>query len=167
MSGRAVETETDWAKNEFDGLDLGDKRLNDRLVVLIKQLAAKPTASIPMACGGRAEMEAGYRLLSNENVEWCKVAEPHWIATEKRASEYPVVLCLADTTELDFKGQKAEGLGPLNYEARRGMYLHATYMTTPERLPLGVSDLWMWAREFRGKDGVRPGQRELALDRRL
>lgn len=159
MSGRVAET-ADWAKDEFDGLDLGDRRLNDRLVVFIKQLAAKPTGSIPMACGGRAEMEAGYRLLSNENVEWKMVAEPHWVATEKRAREYPVVLCLADTTEFDFNGQKAAGLGPLNYETRRGMYLHATYMTTPERLPLGVSDLWMWARELKDKNGARPGQKE-------
>ena len=51
---------------------------------------------------------------------------------------HPVVLCIQDTTELDFNGQEAEGLGPLNYEARRGMYLHPTYAVTPTREPLGV-----------------------------
>jgi hypothetical protein len=160
MNGRVVETEKDWAQKEFDVLDLGDLRLNSRLVTLIRQMAAKPTASIPMACGGRAEMEAGYRLLSNEKVKWDKIAQPHWIATEERGREHPVVLCLADTTELDFNGQKAQGLGPLSYESQRGMYLHASYMVTPERLPLGVSDLWMWARELKDKNGVRPGQKE-------
>jgi len=38
--------------------------------------------------------------------------------------EHRVVLCIQDTTELDFNGQEARGGGPLNYEARRGMYLH-------------------------------------------
>jgi len=33
-----------------------------------------------------------------------------------------VVLCLQDTTELDFNGQGIAGLGPLSYEAQRGMY---------------------------------------------
>jgi hypothetical protein len=32
-----------------------------------------------------------------------------------------VVLCLHDTTELDFNGQQARGLGPLSYEAQHGM----------------------------------------------
>ena len=42
------------------------------------------------------------------------------------------------------------------------MYLHPTYAVTPAREPLGVLDAWMWAREKRGKDGVRPGQIESA-----
>lgn len=62
--------------------------------------------------------------------------------------------------ELDFNGQEATGLGPLNYEARRGMYVHPTYAVTPEREPPGVLDAWMWAREERDKDGVRHGQKE-------
>ena len=37
------------------------------------------------------------------------------------------MLCLNDTTELDFNGQTIQGLGPLSYEAQRGMYLHPTY----------------------------------------
>ena len=61
-------------------------------------------------------------------------------------SEHPVVLCLQDTTELDFNGQGISGLGRLSYEAQRGMHLHPTYVVTPDREPLGVLDLWMWAR---------------------
>lgn len=52
------------------------------------------------------------------------------------------------------------GPGPLSYEAQRGMYLHPTYAVTPDREPLGMPDAWMWAREKRGKDGVRPGLKE-------
>ncbi|WP_363254678.1 hypothetical protein [Polaromonas sp.] len=40
---------------------------------------------------------------------------------------HKVVLCIQDTTELDSNGQEASGLGPLSYEAQRGMYAHPTY----------------------------------------
>jgi hypothetical protein len=36
---------------EFKGIDLGDKRLNRRAILLAEQLSGNPTASIPQACG--------------------------------------------------------------------------------------------------------------------
>jgi hypothetical protein len=51
-----------------------------------------------------------------------------------------VVPCLQDTTELDFNDQQMAGLGPLSYEAQRGLYLHPTYVVTPDREPLGVTN---------------------------
>jgi len=71
--------------------------------------------------------------------------------------QHRVVLCLQDTTELDFNGQRIEGLGPLSFEAQRGMFLHPTYAITVDREPLGMMDCWMWAREFKEADGSRPG----------
>jgi hypothetical protein len=50
-----------------------------------------------------------------------------------------VVLCLQDTTELDFNGQAIAGLGPLSYEAQRGMYLHPTFAVTPSGSRSGVT----------------------------
>lgn len=53
-----------------------------------------------------------------------------------------------DSTELDYSSKTdIEGLGPLNYEQRRGLYLHPTLAVTPERLCLGVLDAWIWTRE--------------------
>ena len=37
------------------------------------------------------------------------------------------------------------------------MYLHPTYIVTPGREPLGVTNAWMWAREPKPADGQRPG----------
>jgi hypothetical protein len=95
--------------------------------------------------------------------------QPHWESSAQRMREHPVVLCLQDTTELDFDGKATRGLGPLSYEAQRGMYLHPTYAVTPARVPLGVIDAWMWAREFKDETGERArwAVRERALDRRL
>ena len=45
----------------------------------------------------------------------------------------------------------------MGYEYFWGDYLHPTYAVTPGRVPLGVIDAWMWAREFKDKDGKRGG----------
>lgn len=44
------------------------------------------------------------------------------------------------------------GLGRLNYEARRGMYVHPTLVVTPDGLALGVTDAWMLARKPKGQE---------------
>jgi len=146
-----------WAHKELSGIHLGDKRLNKRSVKLLESFASKPSASIPTACGGWSETLAAYRFLGQDVVTWRDILQPHIDCTLIRSQAYPVVLCLQDTTELDFNGQSIEGLGPLSYEAQRGMYLHPTLAVTPERLPLGVLDAWMWAREPKNADGERPG----------
>lgn len=149
-----------WAADEFKSIDLGDKRLDKRAVLLAERLAEKPTASIPGACNGWAETQAAYRFLAQEELEWSDILRPHWECTEQRMRAHPVVLCLQDTTELDFNGQSIEGMGPLSYEAQRGMYLHPTYAVSPVREPLGVLDAWMWARAPKDDSGVRPGAKE-------
>jgi hypothetical protein len=49
-----------WASEEFETLDLGDKRLNARAVLLAQRLSSKPTESLPNACNGWAETQAAY-----------------------------------------------------------------------------------------------------------
>ncbi len=146
-----------WAQLEMAGLDLGDKRLHDRVVLILNRWSQKPMASIPEASHGWGETMGTYRFLSNESVSWDKLLEPHWTQTEVRLKEHEVVLCIQDTTELDFNGQEIAGLGPLSYESQRGMYLHATYMVTTDREPLGVWDAWMWSRETKPANDRRPG----------
>jgi len=149
-----------WAAEEFKGIDLGDKRLDKRAVLLAEQLGSKPSASIPGACGGWAETQAAYRFLAQDEVEWSDLVEPHRACTKERMVAHAEVLCIQDTTELDFNGQAIEGLGPLSYEAQRGMYLHPTYAVTLAREPLGVLDAWMWAREPKDAAGGRGGIKE-------
>ncbi len=37
----------------------------------------------------------------------------------------------------------------MSHDAQRGMYCHPTLCITPERIPLGVSDAWMWFRYWK------------------
>ena len=146
---------------EFAGISLGDKRLNRRARRLLEKLGDKPSVSIPAACGGWDETRAAYRLFDHDEVSAERVLAPHIACTEARLREHPRVLCIQDTTELDYTTKKGiAGLGPLNYESRWGLYLHPTLAVTPDRVPLGLLDLYSWAREpgslGEDKDPKRP-----------
>jgi hypothetical protein len=133
---------------ELTAIDLGDQRLNRRAEKVLEALGHKPTQSIPAACGGWDETKAAYRLFDHPEVTAEAVLAPHIACTEERLRAFPRVLCIQDTTELDFTTKKGiSGLGPLNYESRWGMYLHPTLVVTPERVPLGVLEMYSWTRE--------------------
>lgn len=146
---------------ELTRIDLGDRRLNRRARRILEKFGQKPTVSIPAACGGWGETRAAYRLFDHPEVTAEAVLAPHIACTEERLREHPRVLCIQDTTELDYTTKKGiAGLGPLNYESRRGMYLHPTLAITPERVPLGLLDLYSFTREpgslGQEKDSNRP-----------
>lgn len=71
----------------------------------MESMAATPSASVPKACNGWGETVAAYRFFDNENVDWRAILAPHWQRTSERMKTQSVVLCLQDTTELDFNGQ--------------------------------------------------------------
>jgi hypothetical protein len=141
-----------WAEEELGSADLGDERVNRRLVRLAEDLSANPTASIPQACQGWAETKAAYRFFAREELDWRAILQPHWERTEERMRACPRVLCPQDTTELDFTPQPGiAGLGRLSYECQQGMYIHPTLALTPEGVMLGTLDVWMWKREPKGE----------------
>lgn len=151
-----------WVAEELAGLELGDVRRNHRLIKLVDDLAAQPTASIPLASGGWAETKAAYRLLDNPALDWRDLLEVHTVRTGERLQGHPVVLCLQDTTEADFTSQPGiAGLGRLSYEAQHGLYVHPTLVVTPEGVALGVIDAWIWAREPKDVPQVKESTRWL------
>lgn len=149
-----------WAQAELHDLELGDARRTQRLIKLVDDLSAQPTGSIPLACGGWPETKAAYRLLDNPAVEWREILEVHTARTVARMAGQPVVLCIQDTTELDFTSQPGiAGLGRLSYEAQHGLYAHPTLAVTPAGLALGVLDAWMWARKPKERPDVKESTR--------
>lgn len=136
-----------WVEHELGKASLGDQRLTARAKILLERLVSQPSASFPAACRGWDETQAAYRFFDNAKVTDKKVLAPHQAATQCRMAEHDVVLCLQDTTELDYSRQtQTQGLGPLTYDNQLGLYLHPTLAVTPQRLCLGVLDALAWAR---------------------
>jgi hypothetical protein len=138
-----------WIIDELKTADLKDKRLNERLAEVLSELAAHPTASIPTACGGRAEMVGAYRFFENEKATFDNILEPHRDATRQRIAAQPVVVLAQDTTEIDVTrpAQQVAGGGPLDGNSRRGALLHLLHAFTPDGTPLGTVQGTAWIRE--------------------
>jgi len=128
-----------WATDEMASAELGDARLDQRLTQILSDLGERPTASIPAACGGYAEMTAAYRFFDNQKVTYDKILEPHTHKTHDRVREQAVVLCVQDTSEIDLTRPhtKVQGAGPLALESRQGLFLHRLDAFTTDGTPLG------------------------------
>jgi hypothetical protein len=146
-----------WVDFELQTVNLGDKRLNNRLGNILERFSSKPSVSIPTACNGWSETKASYRFFDHGQVDAIKILQPHKDATMARMRQAPVILLPQDTTELDFTGkQDIQGLGNIgSYAKRRGFYLHPTLAITPERLCLGVVHTKIWIREGFGISTAR------------
>ena len=130
-----------WVDDEFEHLDLGDQRRNHRAKRVTKALEGAPQVSLPRAMGGYGEVKGAYRLFANEDVTAEGLLSPHIAMTRKRMAGHPVVLCLNDTTEVEFTPNSAAlGLGPLAYSFQSGFLLHPLLAVTPDRLCLGLLD---------------------------
>ena len=103
-----------WVSEELGELDLGDVRLDLRLMEMIERLAEQCERSVPQAFGSWAEVKGAYRLWENSRVEWQAILAPHRDQVVRRAAEHPVVLAIQDTTEINLTSRPATtGLGYL------------------------------------------------------
>ena len=62
-------------------------------------------ANIPQACRSVSKMQAAYRFLANDDVEFATLLQPHYAATEERISELgqgSVVLVPQDTSSVNY-----------------------------------------------------------------
>ncbi len=146
----------EWIKEELQTVDLGDERLDKRMGQVLEELSQRPEASPRAASPGYKEMMATYRFFDNPKVGQEQVLRPHRDATLKRMEQYPRVLALQDTTELDYSGrQEIKGAGYLEGAYSQGFYLHPLVMVTEQRLCLGSFWTKLYARPQRGIKGRR------------
>lgn len=137
-----------WAAKEVGHAEFGDKRLQRRLVQIVEALAAKPTVSVPEACGKWSATKATYRFWDSERVTPEAIRAAHQAATVGRIQGQSLVLVIQDTTELDFTTHKAtEGLGYLDHPASRGLKVHSALAVSEEGVPQGLLHQAVWARD--------------------
>lgn len=140
----------DWIEEEFGDVSLGDQRLNQRVRLLLARKWEKPGASFSAACQGHKEVVAASRFFNNEKPTQEKILGPHRTALldRIRAGQHPQVLLVQDTSECDYSShKKLQGTGPLSSQDRRGFFAHNHLVVTPERLPLGLWDTAIDARD--------------------
>lgn len=137
-----------WVEEELEAVNVGDKRLDERLKMLLTATFKQPGLSINSTFRTRKEVQACYRFFSNGFVDQEKIITPHKNMTIERASEYPVILSLSDTTSLNYTTRKKnKDSGYISSNNAQGFFLQATIAVTPDRLHLGVVNQKFWSRE--------------------
>ena len=130
-----------------------------RLVQVATAITANPQHSLPKACDDWADLKGAYRFLSNARVEPDAIQEPHRRQTRARCAEHPVVLCLQDTSELDFtRHKKVRDLGPIGDGRGRGLSQHTALAVTPDRQVLGVLHQ-QWTKRIEVPEGETRAER--------
>jgi len=154
-------------EHEFDSLDLGDERLDRRGRKILGDLFCSPGESYLSASENWAAAKGAYRFVENEAVDTKKLLEAHRDKLIERCREEREILCIGDTTEICIKKRPGTtGLGPLNYEGRRGFFMHPLWIVTPERLPLGVGEVRFIKRSDEGLGRKHGAYRDAPLDER-
>ncbi len=144
-----------WAYNEFRTLDLGDQRLNSRLVKLSEDFIKSPQSPINQSCQDWAATKAAYRFFHNELISYKDITQSHVDATVERCSEYPEILAIQDTTYLTYGHHKeTTGLCALSKNRGKhkediytlGLIMHSTLAVSFDGLPLGLVDQKIYSR---------------------
>jgi hypothetical protein len=155
----AVET---WAARQCVASALGDARLDGRFADVLAALAARPTDSIPQACGRWGPTKAAYRFFENDRVTTPKLLQPITEATALACGECPVVYAVQDTSSLNFsRARPAAELGPINDSAARGLLLHSTLAVRADGVPLGLLAQRSWARSDEEKTAAKRRARQI------
>lgn len=137
-----------WVEEELESIDIGDKRLNNRVKYLLHAASKQPSVSICSMFHTRKEVQAAYRLYDNDLVTEQKIFKPHFQKTCERIYEHSVVLNLCDTTSLNYTSRKKQpDSGYISSNNALGFFLHLGLAITPDRLHLGVTQQKFWARE--------------------
>jgi Transposase DNA-binding/Transposase DDE domain len=124
--------------SEFDRISLGDRRLDERLLSLVRSVCQAPAESLPTLLGTSAKREAAYRFFANKAVAPEAMLAPHVTETVKRMGALTSVRIIHDTSRFAFSGER-EGLGTLAKDTR-GFFGHFALAVdaTELREPLGI-----------------------------
>lgn len=141
-----------WAAQELATANFGDARLTKRLVRIVADKLANPTASIPQASSDWAATKAAYRFFASKQVSPDTIRAAHAHATVQRLLHHSTILVLQDTTELNYTAHpNTSGLGPLDNPLSSGLKVHSGLAATTDGVPLGLLYQQVWTRHTPSK----------------
>jgi hypothetical protein len=137
-------------KEDFKDIDLGDERLNKRLIKVVENSTTHSESSILGSGEGRGDAKACYRLLANNKLDMDKLLGAVGGSTMNRMDG--TVLLVQDTTDVNFNGhKKTKDLG-YSSEHVLGVKLHSCIALREDGFPIGlVSQMYETREEPKSK----------------
>jgi hypothetical protein len=119
-----------WVQTNFNGSDLGDRRLDKRLTKIATGMLANPDGSIPKQNSDWSDVKAAYRFFDNKCCTFNGVAQTHWELTRNTKPGKYLLIC--DTTDIDqIQHKSTTGLGILGNGMGKGVQLHSCFALLP------------------------------------
>ncbi len=152
-----------WSVKETQRSEFGDRRLTNRLGLIVQTLTEHPNSSVPEAFGKWSQTKATYNFWSSEKVTPENIIYSHARSTHDRIKEHETVLVLSDTTSIDYSHHPdTEGLGYLETSKRRGIMMHSGLASTISGVPLGLLHQKQWIRPLE-EYGKRHKRRKVSI----
>ena len=147
--------------DEFQQIELGDKRRVARTQRVADNAARLPSAGLPQQSATSADLEGMYRWANNPDIAPEAVLAGHQARTAERARAAQSVLVVHDTTSFRFGGEvERDGMGLIcNKDVLMGFFAHYSLCFSRRGEPLGTIGLHAWAR---GRERKRVRMRQQA-----
>lgn len=138
-------TSAQWVCDQFQNVDLDDKRRDRRLQSIVADVARHPERSINAHDEDWGQTKGAYRFFSNPQIDPEAMTEDHQQQTREACRNYPVVLCVSDGT----------GLGNASLSADRQVQ-HSTLAVAPDGWLIGMLDQRFFERPTPKANEQRP-----------
>jgi len=123
---------------DFPGLDLGDKRRDERFVHIINQVTNQPGSSIPKQSGSWYNTKATYEFFKSEQVSLEALQKAIMDYGRSSLGEEPALLIAHDFCQISYEDLQAEGLGYLASKEARGVITYNSIAISEEGVPLSL-----------------------------
>lgn len=140
---------TRWSEEEFGCVDLGDARLERRLLQVAVRVAESSGGTVASVFRVPAERQAAYDLLSNPRVDWEAIGEASHVATVLRTVGEEFVIVAEDGSSLNIADEAhTKGTGPVGTRSAgaRGFQVMNLIVVSRKGVPLGLCGQGWWSR---------------------
>ncbi len=138
---------TDWIEDEFKNSHFKDGRLKSRFLKIASSFDGHPSSSISQQSNDWGEAKGAYRFFKNPQTSEDDFFSAHQEKTAIRASAYPFILAIQDSSTLNYQGHsRKNGMGLIRNDSW-GCHIHSTIALAPNGHFLGVLSNLMWSRD--------------------
>jgi hypothetical protein len=158
-----------WAQDEFGTAELGDKRLNERLVLIAQRLVERPGGKLTKVLEFGAEQHGAYRFMENELVSSDEMERARGESCARRLADSAITIVPIDQTSINLPEQrKTKNFGSVGTRSSGARGVHVmTAIALDEGVVLGVlfQDSWLRSEQrtpprSKGRKGKRKDKRK-------
>jgi hypothetical protein len=150
-----------WAQRTFGKADLGDKRLNRRLVEMAGSVAEAPAGLVSEVFRKPSARQAAYDFLEHDRVSVAGPRDALFQSTAEACADHESVLAVIDGSSLSLRDKRSKNT-PKDFGAIgnwshgvKGLKVVSALVMTGQGAPLGIAAQVWWARQERAVDNTR------------